>query len=163
MAALSPDLKPEDLIGALTRNVVTNGYQAANSNEALEQTEYLKLVIRYLSQARELDALAGATKIINIENLRLPRRRRTFFRALGYRMRGACGSDVVLETVNATRAFLTIDSGFPLAELEQSLRHETAHLSTTTIPTEVPVLYGNRLLALGERSPGCRGSGLLSK
>jgi ABC-type branched-subunit amino acid transport system ATPase component len=38
---------------------------------------------------------------------------------LGYRMRGACGSDVVLETVNASRAFLTIDSGFPIADLEQ--------------------------------------------
>ena len=37
-------------------------------------------------------------------------------------MRGGCGSEVVLETVNATRAFLTIDSGFPLAELEQDLR-----------------------------------------
>ena len=43
-------------------------------------------------------------------------------RVLGYRMRGGCGSDVVLETVNASRAFLTIDSGFPLAELEQALR-----------------------------------------
>ena len=43
-------------------------------------------------------------------------------RVLGYRMRGGCGSEVVLETVNATRAFLTIDSGFPLAELEQGLR-----------------------------------------
>src|SRR5579885_93270 len=57
MAALSPDLKPEDLLPALARNVVTNGYQAASSNEALEQTEYMKLVVRYLSQARELERL----------------------------------------------------------------------------------------------------------
>ena len=41
---------------------------------------------------------------------------------LGYRMRGGCGSEVVLETVNAARAFITTDSGFPLAELEQALR-----------------------------------------
>ena len=47
-------------------------------------------------------------------------------RVLGYRMRGGCGSDVVLETVNASRAFLTIDSGFPLAELEQALRAQPA-------------------------------------
>jgi len=67
MAALSPELGPEDVISALARNVVTNGYQAASSNEALEQTEYLKLVIRYLSQARELEKLAGADKIIKIE------------------------------------------------------------------------------------------------
>ena len=51
MAALSPDLPREEILPALARNVVTNGYQAANSNEGLEPTEYLKLVVRYLSQA----------------------------------------------------------------------------------------------------------------
>src|SRR6202011_2687273 len=67
MAALAPDLRPEDLLTALARNVVTNGYQAASSNETLEQTEYLKLVVRYLSQARELERLGGDKKIIRIE------------------------------------------------------------------------------------------------
>src|SRR5947209_2614725 len=52
MAALSPDAAPTDILPALARNVVTNGYQASHDNEALEQTEYLKLVHRYLSQAR---------------------------------------------------------------------------------------------------------------
>ena len=51
MAAISGDSRPEDILPALARNVVTNGYQASHSNEALEQTEYLKLVHRYLSQA----------------------------------------------------------------------------------------------------------------
>ena len=41
---------------------MTNGYEASHSNEALEQTEYLKLVHRYLSQARELEKLAGDTR-----------------------------------------------------------------------------------------------------
>jgi hypothetical protein len=67
MSALSPDLTPQDLLGALARNVVTNGYQAGGGNEALEQTEYLKLVVRYLSQARELDRLAGPTRIVRID------------------------------------------------------------------------------------------------
>ena len=40
-------------------------------------------------------------------------------RLIGYRMRGGCGSDLVLETVNPSRAFLTTDSGFPLSELER--------------------------------------------
>ena len=60
MAAISRDFQPDDILPALARNVVTNGYQASHSNEALEQTEYLKLVHRYLSQARELEKLAGA-------------------------------------------------------------------------------------------------------
>ena len=47
---------------------------------------------------------------------------------------------MVLETVNASRAFLTIDSGFPLAELEQALR--TNRLFTLDYhPARIPVLY----------------------
>ena len=140
MAALSPELGPEDVISALARNVVTNGYQAASSNEALEQTEYLKLVIRYLSQARELEKLAGADKIIKIETCDSSQTAE-LLRVLGYRMRGACGSEVVLETVNATRAFLTIDSGFPLAELEQSLRINRP-FTYDYKPTQALVVYG---------------------
>ncbi|MGD0297879.1 MAG: hypothetical protein ABSE86_12240 [Bryobacteraceae bacterium] len=140
MAALSPELGPEDVISALARNVVTNGYQAASSNEALEQTEYLKLVIRYLSQARELEKLAGADKIIKIETCDSSQTAE-LLRVLGYRMRGACGSEVVLETVNATRAFLTIDSGFPLAELEQSLRINRP-FTYDYRPTQALVVYG---------------------
>ena len=46
-----------------------------------------------------------------------------------------------METVNASRAFLTIDSGFPLSELEQSLRANRP-FAFDYHPTQVPVLYG---------------------
>ena len=140
MAALSPDLKADDLLPALARNVVTNGYQAASGNEALEQTEYLKLVVRYLSQARELDKLSAADHVIKIESCDSTQTGE-LLRVLGYRMRGGCGSEVVLETVNGLRAFLTIDSGFPLAELEQSLRTNRP-FNYDYQPTRVPILYG---------------------
>jgi hypothetical protein len=140
MAALSPDLPSEDVLPALARNVVTNGYQAANSNEGLEQTEYLKLVVRYLSQARELAKIAGEGKKIRVEQCESPVTA-DLLRALGYRMRGGCGAEVVLETVNASRAFLTIDSGFPLAELENALRANRL-FEYPFEPTKVPVLYG---------------------
>ena len=140
MAALSPELSPADVIGAIARNVVTNGYQAASSNEALEPTEYLKLIVRYLSQARELEKLSGADKIMKIETCESPVTGE-LLKVLGYRMRGGCGSDVVLETVNATRAFLTIDSGFPLSDLELSLRTNKPFILDYS-PTKVPVLYG---------------------
>ena len=65
---------------------------------------------------------------------------------LGYRMRGGCGSEVVLETVNAPRAFLTTDSGFPLAELEQALRTNRP-FTYDYQPTAVPVLYSAGILA----------------
>ena len=140
MAALSPDLSPEDILPALGRNVVTNGYQAASSNESLEQTEYLKLVVRYMSQARELAKIAGDTKVIKVETCDSTITG-DLLRVLGYRMRGGCGAEVVLETVNASRAFLTIDSGFPLAELEQALRANRP-FAYDYKPTQAPVLYG---------------------
>jgi hypothetical protein len=140
MAALSPDLPQEDVVPALARNVVTNGYQAASSNEALEQTEYLKLVFRYLSQARELASLADKDGTLRIKTCDSTKTA-DLLRVLGYRVRGACGSDLVLETVNATRAFLTIDSGFPLSTLEQSLRTNRP-FEYDYRPAQVPVLYG---------------------
>ena len=152
MAALSPDLTPAELLPALARNVVTNGYQASSGNEALEPTEYLKLIIRYLSQVRELEKLAGADKVIKIETCESTQTG-DLLRVLGYRMRGGCGSEVVLETVNATRAFLTIDSGFPLAQLEQSLRTNRPFLYDYK-PTVVPVLYGKEFWTPAKEKQG---------
>jgi hypothetical protein len=139
MAALSPDLKPEDLLPALARNVVTNGYQATNAAEGLDQTEYLKLTIRYLSQARELTKLSGEDKVIRIESCESAATG-DLLRVLGYRIRGGCGSDVALETVNASRAFLTIDSGFPLEQLEEALRTNRP-FTLDYHPARVPILY----------------------
>jgi hypothetical protein len=139
MAALSPDLGAEDMLPALARNVITNGYQASGSNDVLEQTEYLKLIVRYLSQARELEKLAGPDGAIKIETCDSSQTGE-LLRVLGYRMRGGCGSEVVLETLNATRAFLTVDSGFPLAELEQDLRTNRP-FAYDYKPTLVPILY----------------------
>ena len=137
MAALAPDLAPEELLPALARNVVTNGYEASG-NEALQQTEYLRLLIRYIGQARELQAMARNQRIV------IPAcdsdETGALLKVLGYRMRGACGGDMVLETVNATRAFLTADSAFPLTQLEQDLR-ANHRFELPYAPTSVPVLY----------------------
>jgi hypothetical protein len=121
MAALAPDAGPADILPALARNIVTGGYEASRGSEQLEPTEYLKLVQRYLSQVRELDQLAGPEHVIKVPNCESTQTN-DLLRVLGYRMRGGCGSEVVLETVNAARAFLTTDSGFPLSDLEQALQ-----------------------------------------
>src|SRR6202011_1036181 len=139
--------------GALARNVVTNGYQASHSNDALEQTEYLKLVHRYLSEARELEKLGGADKTIKVETCE-SESAGELLKVLGSRMRGGCGSEVVVETVNASRAFLTTDSGFPLSELEQSLRTNRPFVYDFH-PAVVGVLYGpDYWLSAKEKSSG---------
>jgi hypothetical protein len=139
MAALSPDLAPLEVLPALARNVITNGYQATSGSESLEQTEYLKLVFRYLSQARELTRLAGENRALKIETCESAQTAE-LLKTLGFRMRGGCGAEVVLETVNASRAFLTMDSGFPLAELEEALRTNRPFIYEYK-NTPVPVLY----------------------
>jgi hypothetical protein len=140
MAAISVDAGPDDVLPALARNVVTNGYQASHTNEALEQTEYLKLVHRYLSQAAELDKLAGDSKIIRIDACESPNVGE-LLRILGFRIRGGCGSEVVLETVNAARAFLTRDSGFPINQLEEALRTNRP-FTYDFHPAKISVLFG---------------------
>ncbi len=140
MAAISPEAPPAGVLSALARNVVTNGYQAAHSHEALEETEYLKLIHRYLSEARELDQLAGPQKVIKVDSCDSPVVA-DLLRILGFRMRGGCGSELVLETVNAARAFLTTDSGFPLNKLEEALRTDHPFVYDYH-PAVVPVLFG---------------------
>ena len=139
MASVSQDVTEEGLLLAVARTVVTSGYQAGGGKEGLVPTEYLKLLTRYLSQARELARLAGAEKRIRVDACDSPQAA-DLLRTLGFRMRGGCGSEVVLETVNASRAFLTIDSGFPLADLEQSLRTNRP-FSYDYRSSQVPVLW----------------------
>ncbi len=143
MAAISPDALPEEVLPALARNVVTNGYEASHSNEALEQTEYLKLVHRYLSQARELEKLAGDRQSNQDRDLRSPEGRRPDPRPRlphARRLR----SEVVLETVNAARAFLTTDSGFPWISWKRRCA-PTARSLTITIRRRCPCCSGGIL------------------
>src|ERR1019366_900041 len=140
MAAISGETKPAEVLQALARNIVTNGYEASHGGEELEETEYLKLVRRYLAQARELDKLAGPDKVIKIATCDSTQTN-DLLRVLGFRMRGGCGSEVVLETVNAPRAFLSTDSGFPLSDLERALRTNRP-FNYDFQPTPVPVMFG---------------------
>ena len=95
LAALAPDTRPEDLLPALARNVVTNGYQTVAGTEGLEQTEYLKLVVRYLvAGARAGKAGRHRTRSAH-RDLRFHRHRRSAARAgvsHARRLRLRCGA-----------------------------------------------------------------------
>ncbi len=139
MAALSTDLRLEELLPALAQNIFTGGYRAAGGPAGLEPTEYLKLVMQYLSQARELEQFAGADNSIDVpacESMETAQ----LLKILGFRLRGECGAAAVLETVNPSRAFLSIDSAFPLADLEDAYRRdEPFHLDYRA--TRLPMLF----------------------
>jgi hypothetical protein len=129
MAGISQQVAPDDMLPLLARNSYLIGYDIST------QTEFLRLLNRYLHQARELQFLAGQNGTIHIANCDDAA---TLLRVLGYRLREGCGkTGLVLETTNATRAFLTIDSGFPLTELEEALQKGLPFdypYPTTTVP-----------------------------
>ena len=100
-------------------------------------TEYLVLLRRYLDQARELVVLAGPSATIHVSGCNDAK---PLLAILGYRMREPCGPKAAVETSDPDRAFLTIDSGFPLAELEETLRGGKA-LDYPYPSSQVPVFF----------------------
>ncbi len=116
LAGISQKVTPEEVLPLLSRNVFTQGFQGSD-----RPTEFLILLRRYVVQARELSAFAEKSgNVIRVSNCD---EARPLLRILGYRMRGNCGDpDTSLQTEDPERAFLAIDSGFPIAELEQTLQ-----------------------------------------
>jgi hypothetical protein len=132
MAGISQQVSPEDVMPLLARNSYLLGY------EQTTQSEFLRLLNRYLHQARELEILAGSSGKIHIADCADAA---TLLKVLGYRLREGCSQrDLSLETTNATRAFLTIDSGFPLTELEEALQNRVP-FDYPYPTTFVPVLF----------------------
>jgi hypothetical protein len=132
MAGISQKISTDDVLPLLARNVYMEGYQGTT------RTEFLLLLNRYVYQARELQILAGASKTIRVASCDDAG---TLVQILGYRLREGCGQkNIALETANPERAFLTIDSGFPLTELEEALQTGTPF--SYSFPTsQVPVLF----------------------
>src|SRR6266550_382093 len=115
MAGISQKIPPEDVLPLLGRNVFAQGYEGSS-----RPTEFLILLSRYVQQARELTSLAAPDATIHVANCD---QAGPLLRVLGYRLRSECGkSTTTLETADPERAFLTIDSGFPLPELERTLQ-----------------------------------------
>jgi hypothetical protein len=131
MAGISQKVPPESVLPLLARGVYFLGFQQSR------QTEFLLLLQRYIRQARELEILAGANNEIRIEHCADAG---PLLQVLGYTLHNECGhSDASLVTLNSERAFITIDSGFPLTRLEQSLQ-TGAPFVYSYAPSQVPVL-----------------------
>jgi hypothetical protein len=116
MAGISQKITPEEVLPLLSRNVFTLGFEGST-----RPTEFLILLRRYVVQARELAELAASNgMVIRVSNCEDAR---PLLRILGYRARANCGEpQTSLQTEDPERAFLAIDSGFPLPDLEQTLQ-----------------------------------------
>ncbi len=132
MAGISQTVSSEEVLPLLAREVFFLGYRGTTP------TEFLILLNRYVSQARELSALAGSEAVIRVSNCAEAEQ---LLHILGYRIREKCGeSNASLFTSEPERAFLTIDSGFPLTELEQTIQGGKPFVYAYS-STSVPVLF----------------------
>jgi len=132
MAGISQEVSTEEVLPTLARNAALYGYQGGR------ETEYLVLVSRYIHLGRELLSMADGGGVIHVSGCDEATR---LVQALGYRFSRPCGQkDVSLATANAERAFVTIDSGFPITGLEQALANNEPF--TYSFPaTRVPVFF----------------------
>ena len=150
MAGISQKISPEEVVPLLAHNVFTQGYEGARDGG--RPTEFLILLNRYVHQAKELTVLADPDGTIRIANCE---QAKPLLRVLGYRVRQECGqSSTSLTTADPERAFLTIDSGFPLPELEETLQGGKAFSYAFPI-SRVPVIFTEKdWTILGNKNSG---------
>jgi hypothetical protein len=132
MAGVSQEASPAEVLPLFARNAFLYG------RVEQRKTEYLVLADRYVQQARELQPLTGADGMIHVTGCDDAGK---LIQVLGYKFENGCSpKDASLITADAERAFLTVDSGFPLTQLEQSLQNGTP-FSYAYPATKVPILF----------------------
>jgi hypothetical protein len=132
MAGISPEASPQDVLPLLARNVSLLGYTGGS------ETEYLVLLRRYMQFARDLRKLTDPQDTIHVDSCPDADR---LMAILGYQFKGICGEkDAYLVTANAERAFLTVDSAFPLTRLEESMQNHTP-FAYSFPASQVPALF----------------------
>src|ERR1700683_3275297 len=139
MAGISQKISPDEVVPLLAHNVFAQGYEG--SRDGGRPTEFLILLSRYVHQARELAVLSGSDGSIRVSNCEDAQ---PLLHILGYRVRQDCGKrSTSLMTSDPERAFLTIDSGFPLPELEQTLQGRKPFVYPFP-SSRVPVIFTER-------------------
>lgn len=131
MSGISQKATVEETLPLLAAEVRLRGYVRGRP------TEYLVLLKRYLQQARKLAELAGAKAVIEVSSCADAQ---PVLNVLGYRLRQPCGPNTSVQTADPELAFLTIDSGFPLAQLEDALR-QNKPFSLPYPSSSVPMLF----------------------
>ncbi|MGP8253008.1 MAG: hypothetical protein ACLQHF_13325 [Terracidiphilus sp.] len=131
MAGISQQVSSEDVLPMLARNLTLWG------REGNRETEYLFLLTRYVEFARAVRALTGPDGAVHVSDCADASQ---LIAVMGYRFEHTCGQqNAFLVTSNPDRAFLTVDSGFPLARLEESLVQHTPFSFEFPV-TQAPVM-----------------------
>lgn len=114
MAGISQKAQAAEILPFLARRVYQDGFGQPGPSE------FLKLLRHYVQQARELQALAGPTQVLHVSGCDDAGK---LLAVLGYRLAHGCGDkDTTIQAEDPERAFLTVDSGFPITDLEEALQ-----------------------------------------
>ena len=156
MAGISQQVTPEEVMPLLARNVFTQGYEGWQGGGS--KTEFLILLMRYVKQAKELSALAGSEGVIRVSGCEDAA---PLLHVLGYRTRQGCGRpSTTLVTADPERAFVTIDSGFPLSDLEETLQGGKAFVCPFAA-SPVPIQFTEREWMAASKESNSDASGLI--
>jgi hypothetical protein len=132
MSGMSQDVTGPDVLPILAHDMVLQGYLMGRP------TEFLILLRRYVSQAKELSGLAGQDASIRVHGCKDAG---ALLGILGYAIEGTCGQKTMrLVTAEPERAFLTVDSGFPLLDLEEDLQNDAPFIYGYA-GSNVPVMF----------------------
>lgn len=142
MAGISQKASPEEVLPLLAHEVSLKGYESVTQKSGKlaaggKQTEYLFLLQSYLQQARELQTLAGPDGVIRVSDCGDAQ---NLLAIIGYKLTPGCGPTAALQASDPDKAFLAVDAGFPLANLEDALRSGQP-FAYPFAPSRVPVLF----------------------
>src|ERR1700758_3026535 len=135
MAGISQKVSPDEVVPMLAHGISLQGYKGGS------ETEFLRLLDRYVQLARQVRSFSDANGTIHIAGCADANR---LIEVLGYKSRGTCGQRYfAFVTADAERAFLTIDSGFPLTALEEALQ-KSEPFDYQFPASRVPIFYTER-------------------
>src|SRR5579875_3705412 len=133
MAGISAEAPRDEVLPDFGHFVETYGYGGSKARSP-QRTEAMILFDHYFAQAEELAKIAGPSDRIHFSTCE---EAKPLLRILGYRLRGRCGGSQEIEVDDPAKAFVTVDSGFPLADLQEDLLDRkpfTMHYRSTRLP-----------------------------
>ncbi len=139
MAGISGKADTEEILPLLGHFIETYGYEGSKEKSA-KPTEALILFKRYFAQAKALAVLAGTDAKLEFATCE---ESKPLLTALGYRLKDGCGKNPSLQLEDPDKAFITVDSGFPLTDLEQALL-DGKPFSVPYPSVRLPLIYAKR-------------------
>jgi hypothetical protein len=136
MSGISQQVTPDQVLPLFGHFVETYGFEGSKEKSP-KATEALLIFRRYFIQANTLASLAGPKETLGFSNCEDSRQ---LLADLGYKLENGCKGIPSIEVDDPEKAFITVDSGFPLADLQLALQ-QGKPFSTAYASTRVPLIY----------------------